>query len=388
MARLRNAGAFAGRGRVEPLARAREVPGDHLPEPRRVLPDPRLRPAGAAGRRHRHGDAGRDDAAGAARRDPPAGGGTHRTRGSRVRRGAGAGPREGAHPLRGVGRSERRRPGAPRAGLPGADVPRADPAVGGPRPSVPLYLEPLAQPRRDRARSHDGGAAIRPRQGSSAAPSLRGHARRGAFRSRRAGDGGTPRPALPRHGAPGPRGVPRHAGRRRRGRGGRGGGSPRGRRKRPATAPEGGDAGPARDPPIDVRRGSRAAPPGARAGGRRRLLDRRPPRPRLPLGIAGARSARAQGGAVDAGHAGPPGRRRGRGAGHVPHPAGGRCLRPPPLRLIRDVGAGVRGASRARSERPRDQTDPLSRGRRGQRDHSRADSSGGGRASRSWRSSS
>ena len=52
--------------------------------------------------------------------------------------------------------------------LPGAHAARRRP-----RAPVPVHLEPLAQPRRRRARPGDGRAAIRPRQGAAAAPPLR-----------------------------------------------------------------------------------------------------------------------------------------------------------------------------------------------------------------------
>ena len=87
----------------------------------------------------------------------------------------------------------------------------------------------------------------------------------------------------------------------------------------------------------------RAALPRARARRRRRLRRRRPARPQRAVGAVRARPSRAEGRAVDAADPARPRPRR-RAARPVPRPPAGRRARPPPVRLVRDVGRGVRRA--------------------------------------------
>ena len=134
LARVRLARARARRGSCSPAARAGEVRRDLQPEPRRVLPDPRVRPRGAGGGRRRRDDARRHEPTRSS--SPRSASGSIDTAGAsrlaRARRAA-AGAREGAHPARALGAAVRRRPGVPRAALPGAHLPGADAALGGSR---------------------------------------------------------------------------------------------------------------------------------------------------------------------------------------------------------------------------------------------------------------
>ncbi len=63
------------------------------------------------------------------------------------------------HRLLEVGRARRRRPRVPRRGLRGQCLPGAHAARGRPGAPLPLHLEPLAQPRRRRARPRDAASS-------------------------------------------------------------------------------------------------------------------------------------------------------------------------------------------------------------------------------------
>ena len=92
-------------------------------------------------------------------------------------------------------RAARNRRPLPRAGLPGAD-----PARGRPRPSLPLHLQPLAQPRRAAARPRQRHRDHRPRQGAEGAarPLPAGRRAQRGLRAAGGGDRRQPRRALPR----------------------------------------------------------------------------------------------------------------------------------------------------------------------------------------------
>ena len=172
-----------------------------------------------------------------------------------------------------------------------------------------------------------------------------------------------PRRALPGHGDRRLRRLPRHARRRLHG---------RRRGRRPAPRRRAGAA------PAPLRRGragrgrrrhepapARAAR--ARAGDRggRAVRGRRPARPQGPVGhrrrLRLRRPARR---AVDAGDPAAPAARRGRGARRAGRDAQGRHPRPPPLRLVRDLGRAARRAGGRRSEGARDQADRVPHERR------------------------
>ena len=155
-------------------ARAGQVPRHLQPEPRRVLRGAGLGPHGAARRRPAHHDADGLDLVEQLR--------AIRDAGRRARRPG----RPRCSPTRSRPRSRtpgsasldwdelvRRRPRAPRRPVRRVDLPGAHPARRRPRAPVPLHLEPVAQPRRHRARPVERRRALRPGEGAAAAPALR-----------------------------------------------------------------------------------------------------------------------------------------------------------------------------------------------------------------------
>ncbi len=178
LARLQRPRARPGRGPRPAAARAGQVPRHLLVQPRRVRAGARLRPPGAG----RGGDPGQDPGRhGPAPAAPGDRGPDRRARhppGQPLHEGDRPGARGRRHRLLELGRARRRRPGVPRRGVRSPGLPGAHPARGRPGPPVPLHLEPVAQPRGRRARPRDPRAALRPGQGSSAAPALHRDARR------------------------------------------------------------------------------------------------------------------------------------------------------------------------------------------------------------------
>ncbi len=159
----------------------------------------------------------------------------------------------------------------------------------------------------------------------------------------------------------------------------------RGRGRRPARGRRDGAAPSAvrqRGPAGDQRRRQ----PGAAgaAGGRARgavgrcLRRRRAARPRRPLGGLLARPPGPPRRDLDADDAAAPGDGRQRADGPVRGAARARRPAPPPVRLVRHVGRGVRRPGGRRPRRARDQADALPDLRR-QPDRRVADPGGGGR---------
>ena len=145
-------------------------------QPRRVLPGPRRGPQGAA-----RGRASAPPRPTASTRSSSSSAIRARVdelvaapgRGVHARSCAGA--RHGGHPLRRLGRARRRATASELTrGVRGPDLPGAHAARGRPRAPVPVHLEPLAQPRRRRARpGRRGERALRAGQGAAAAAPLR-----------------------------------------------------------------------------------------------------------------------------------------------------------------------------------------------------------------------
>ena len=188
-----------GRGRQRPAVGADEVHGHLLGVARRVLSSPRGRTGGSGGGRRAHPIRRRAATGRAVEDDPDPGRGIGASSGRHLL-GADrpcAGGRRRA--LLGLVVARRRRSCAPRRRLPAPDLSRPDAVGGGPRPPVPLHLEPLAQLGGPGAGPFDRRASHRPRQGAAGAAAFRGHARRGAVRSLGAGDRRPSRDAVPRH---------------------------------------------------------------------------------------------------------------------------------------------------------------------------------------------
>ena len=341
MARLQRPRAGPGRGRAGAAARAGQVPGHLRPEPRRVLPGAGRRPEGPGGGRCRQAQPRRAHAR-ASSSSTSATGSTcccpacRRPSSTRwPRRLAEAGIKLSSW-----------------ADLDEDDekflvetfeeriFPVLTPLAVDPGPPVPLHLQPVAQPGRDRARPRRRRPPLRPGEGAVAAAPVRGPARRRALRPARAGHRRPPRQAVPGHGdraAPPLPGHPQHRPHPRGGGGRRPAGPRRGRAAppplRPGRAP--------RDRRRHVRRGARAAPARARRGRRRRLRPHRAARPGRAVGGARARPARPEGPAVPAGHAHPAGRHRRR--------AGRRVRRHPPRRHAASTTPTRASARRSRS---------------------------------------
>ena len=258
LARLQRPRAAARRGRAPAAARAGQVLRDLHDQPRRVLHGARRRPARPDRRRRGEPEPGRADPLGDDRADPRA-----RARPGpapdRLLRRRCCARRWPTHDIRvvAVERARRRAARRPRQALPEGDLPCADAAGGRPRAALPLHLEPVAEPRRARARPDQRSDGVRAREGADRDPAALRHAQAARARARAAGaargrDRQPPRRPLPRHGDRRLRRLPRHPRRR-----------PRGLRRRRRSAAGG--------------RG-RAAPPALRRGrargGRRPLLTR------------------------------------------------------------------------------------------------------------------
>ena len=171
------------------------------------------------------------------------------------------------------------------------DLPGPHPAVGRPRPPLPLHLQPVAQPHRAGRRSRHRGRARGPGEGPAAAAALRGHARRRALRGPGAGHRRPPGDAVPRHGDRRALRLPGDAQRRPRARRGRGR-RPAGRgRDGAAPAPLRTGRAP-RGRGRDLRRHARHAGARARPRARRPLRHRGAARPRRPVGRLRARPPR------------------------------------------------------------------------------------------------
>ena len=165
-------------------------------------------------------------------------------------RGAGRGPSSifldqvvpgagrGRHRLLELGRARRGRPQVPRRGVRGAHLPGAHAARGRSRPSVPVHLRPVAQPRgRSCATRKSGERRFARVKVPLLLPAVRGDARRRAVRAARAGHRRPPRRAVPGHGDREPLRLPGHPQRRPHARGGGGRRPARGGRVRAAPAP-------------------------------------------------------------------------------------------------------------------------------------------------------
>ncbi len=283
----------------------------------------------------------------------PAGGRVHQRRAARA---AGRGDRV----LR-LARPRRRRPRPDHERVRRTHLPGAHAARGRPRPSVPVHLESLAQPRGGRTRREHGRATVRPREGAAAPPAVRRGAEQLTLRRPRTGDRGPPRRAVPRNGGAGALRVPRHARCRlralRRCRG-----PARGHGIRAPPAHEVRCRGAARGRRRDDTRGTATALPRARAGTGGRLRDRQSARPQRADGALQPAPTRAEVRRVHAADA--CAAHRGRRRRHLPRHARRRCLAPPPVRHLQRHRRGLRRPGRARPASARDQADPVPHRRR------------------------
>ena len=178
LARVQPPRAARGGGRAHAAARAREVPRHLGLEPRRVLHEAHRRPE-AAGRRR---------VAGAHRGRPHAGRADRRRvcRRARLRapatrpveRTARSAARRARHPDPVARRARRRRAGGAARALRAQHLPAGDAAGARPGASVPVHLQPVAQPARRRPPPEGERAAADPRQGA-------GRQRHPALRPRR-----------------------------------------------------------------------------------------------------------------------------------------------------------------------------------------------------------
>ncbi len=272
------------------------------------------------------------------------------------------------HPAR---ERERARRGAPRGAgqaLPEGDLPSPHPAGRGSRTAVPLHLQPVAQPRRARARPRQRPDRVRAREGPDRDPPPLRHPQAVHARHRPAGA------ARGRDRQPPGRAVPGHGDRRLRRLQGHPRRRPRGlrRRRRPAAGGRG------RAAPQALRRGRagrgrvqllRAAARGAREPARGTggggLPGRRPARHgRAVADRQAARPRRAARGADRGHHPSAAAAPRGRSPGCARRDARRRSARPPPLRVLRHLGRALRRAGRRGPQRAGDQADRLPHQRR------------------------
>ena len=253
-----------------------------------------------------------------------------------------------------------RRPRLPPRGVRPAHPPGGDPADRRSEPPVPLHLEPLAQHRGRGPQPHRRHLPLRPGQDPAQRRPAPAAARRRAVHPPRAGHGGLPRRAVPRHGGRRALRLPGHPGRRP--------GPRRRRRRRPPARPPGGAAPPpvpsrgaAGDRLADLRGVRSTASPRSSASDRDDVyrfagplgLDclwavyaprppRPPRRPWTPLVPPAFTSVEREEGAEHLQRPRPPGR-----------------ARPPPLRLLLGLGRGVDERGGRGSPRPRHQAVPL-----------------------------
>ena len=383
LAHLQRARARAGRGRPRPAAGAREVPGDLLEQPRRVLHEARRAapPAPRGPRRGREDHPRGHDARPAAARDPQAGGHAPDEAGSVL---VGVDPpraRRGRHPRPPVRRPLGGRSRRDRRVVRGQRLPDPDAARGRSLAPLPVHLQPVGELWPARRQPGLFPPGVRPGQDPGGRPQVRPAVRRvgrpvRVSRPRRP-DRQQPRPALPGPRDPRDHPVPRdavgRARRRGRGRGQRDG--PGGGRAAQATLRRRGST---RDPARRLGRRPRVRRQPARARRPGRLPARGPARVRRPVPHRLAAQARPARDAVAA-----------RGAPHPARPRAGRrhgqparalsalgrfggpervdvCTDPrgrhpaaPPLRVVRGLGRAVRRRGRRRPRRHRDQADDL-----------------------------
>ena len=152
----------------------------------------------------------RDDGTGAAGRDQPAGSPAHEAPEPDLGEERAAAAGRGRDQRRRLGGPPWRRSRASATDVRETGVPDPHTAVGGPRPSVPVHLRPVAEPRRRGARSLDPDPAVRAGQGAAEHPALHAAARRRAVHPAGAGDLREPRHAVPRDGDRRRAPVPRH----------------------------------------------------------------------------------------------------------------------------------------------------------------------------------
>ena len=380
--------AGPGGGQRPAAPRAGAVPGHLQQQPRRVLPDPRGGPEGAAVRRARHDLTRRDDRARTARRDQRTRPAAHEAAAPDLGEERPAAPGGRRHQRRRLGGSGRRRPRPSAPDVREARVPDPDAVVGGSGTSVPVHLRPVAEPRRRRARPVDAGPPVRAREGAAEHPAAAAVARRRTFHPAGTGDRRQPRHAVPGDGDRGGAPVPGHA------RPGPRPGDRRGRRPpgRDRVDPPAARAFPRGRPARGARLHAEGGPEADRGraprGPVRRLRD--------PVDARHDRSGRAdearpsgpQVRAVDRHHAAPAATGGERQARHLQRDRRGRRAGPSPVRRVLHVGGAVRVAGRARPGGAGDQADACT-GRRARTAASCARwCAPPSPASRPWRSSS
>ena len=170
MAGLQRARAAAGRGRADSAAGAREVLRDLHDQPRRVLHGARRRPARPDRRGRREPRPRRPHPLGDDRADPRARAGAGPAADRLLRRTPAPRPGRARHPR---GRRERARRRAARGAgqaLPEGDLPGAHAAGSRSGAPVSVYLKPVPQPGRARARSRDRPDGVRAREGADGDP--------------------------------------------------------------------------------------------------------------------------------------------------------------------------------------------------------------------------
>ena len=348
-------------------ARARPLPVDLLEQPRRVLHGASRRPQAPHRCWSRRAFGLRPRTARAPRRPHPRLARPHGSPRGRLSAPGAPGARGRGHPAAQADTADGGRPRVPAPLLRVAGLPRPHAARRRPGAPVPLHLGPVGQPGRPAHRSEDGARALRPRQGAAAAAphgeaacrAGRGRALPRPLRHARGRHRRAPRRALPRHGGARALHLPRHPQRGPRGGGGRRGEPPHGSREgtdassfRCGCAPRGGRR--------HGRPRPRTAHPRTRRERRRGLPPARTARPAWPRRHRRSRPQRAAVAALPAEDA--PAARTRRALRSPRHPrrdAQQRHPAAPPVRLVLDVGAGVRRAGRRRPGRPRDQADAL-----------------------------
>ena len=256
------------------------------------------------------------------------------------------------------------RPEVPGGRVRRPDLPHPDAAGGGSRPSFPVPLEPLDEPRGAFGGSRQQPALLRPHQGAVHLREAAEPARRRALHPHRAGHLGPSRGALPGHGDPGARRLPGDAQRRpvRRRSGGRGPADGGGGRVAAAPVPRRGPPG-----DVGVGLGGDAQPADGRVGrpARRRLHHGLPPARGRPQPVVQTQAGRPAVVAAPPVRASPLLRPHWRGhTGLLCRHPQRRRAGAPPLRLVRRLGAGVHPPGGGGSRRAGHQDDPLPHRRR------------------------